>query len=329
MRHRFAARFASAAGAGALAVLSIMTLDAGGAAAAGGAIPDPSAKGFIGLCDTHDHNVTGGSVRAKPFVWKAVASVPPPKALLGRGENAVLNIYQPRPGVAPGDWSGDQLTAATFYYTPRAPSTQATLKDSPLSLIVKEFPPLVDGLYELRMYFGKSNAGLYSATYPATFIRVTGDHWNVVSGGTVNCAASSGQSAEVLMGVVPGRKAYGTAPPRRPHGQPSSVPTHATGAASDAPKNPSPSARTSASARASQSPVGNESAVGARAPAGAGGHGDSGSTNAIAWWVAALAVVVAAMAGGAWWRTRRRQAAMDLTGSARTEQHRDMEDESR
>lgn len=328
MRQRFAARFACAAAVGALAALSIATVEAGPAAAGSRPIGDPDARGFIGLCDTHDHNVTGGRVGAKPFVWKAVGSVPPPRTFLGHGENAVLNIYQPRPGVPPGDWSGDQLTAATFYYTPRAPSTQATLKDSPLSLIVKEFPPLVDGLYELRMYFGKSNVGLYSAKYPATFIRVEGDRWSVVSGGTVNCAASSGQSAEVLMGVVPGRKAYGTAPPKRPSGHPSSVPTHATGSAIGARKRVS-TVSTSGSAQASQSPVGNDSTVGARAQPDARDSGESSSTNAIAWWVAALAIAAAATAGVAWWRTRRRQAAMDLAGSAATEHHPNMEDGSR
>jgi hypothetical protein len=219
-----------------------------------------------------------------------VASKPPPAQYLGQGQNAVLNIFQPRPGVPAADWSGDQLTGTTLFTTKSAPSVQATSKDIPLSVIVREYPPLVNGLYELRMYFGKINYGLYSATYPATFIRVSGSHWSVVSGATVNCAASSGQSTEVMSGAVPARVAYGAASPQPPVGRPSSAPLR-SGASSHA---QSPVADTSDGSTG----TGNDS------PAAA--HG--GSSNSVAWWIATAAIAVAAAAGLGWLRVRRRNA---------------------
>lgn len=260
--------------------------------------PDPNAHGFIGLCDNHNRIVTSGSVHAAPFVWKAVATQPPPKLYRGRGANAVLNIYQPRPQVDAAEWSGDQLTSATFYKTQQAPSTQATLKDIPLSVVVNEFPPMVDGLYQLRMYFGNTRVGLYSATYPSTFIRVEGDRWTVVSGGTVNCAASSGESNEVLSGAVPPKVAYGSATPLPAHGQPANKPSKPSDAR---PKTVEPTG--------SQSPVANASSSVSRQPPSEQTVGEVGSSNnnssTAAWWVAGLAVAIAAVAGVAWWRSRR------------------------
>lgn len=305
MRQNIATRFRTAAVALLLSFGSALGLGAVPAAATG-VPPDPSAKGFIGLCDKNNHNVTHGNIDTAPFVWKAVASVPPPKQLRGRGQNAVLNIYQPRPETLAGDWSGDQLTAATFYSTARAPSTQSTLKDIPLKVIVNEYPPMVEGLYELRMYFAKSNYGLYSATYPATYIRVAGGNWSVVKGGTVNCAASSGQSAEVISGAVSPKTAYGTATPQAARGRPSGAPTLASPVATSAGTTTQRGSQSSRSqARGSQSPVSNESTVGSATQDVAASGG--GSSSALPWWITGLAAAAAAALGVAWWRTRRRQ----------------------
>jgi hypothetical protein len=191
--------------AAAAAVLLVSPWIAPAAALAGSpSLPtDPAAHGYIGLCDEHGNNVSGGSIDRAPFVWKAVASEAPPSAYLGKGENAVLNIYQPRPDSDPTEWSGDSLTAASFYSTRSHPAVQATYADTSLSDFMKEFPPLADGLYQLRIYFGKINYGLYSATYPATTIRVVGSTWSVVDGGNVNCGSSRGVSNEALTGAVP------------------------------------------------------------------------------------------------------------------------------
>lgn len=308
-RPNLMARLRPAAAAAALAAISVLATGAVPAAAAPTVPSDPSVKGFIGLCDRHNHNISGGDIHDVPFVWKAVATQPPPKQFLGQGENTILNIYQPRPGVAAGNWSGDQLTSASFYATRRAPAAQATLKDLPLAVIVREFPPLVDGLYELRMYFGKANYGLYSATYPATFIRVQGDHWNVVKGGSVNCAASTGESNEVLSGAIPPTVAYGGTPPQAAHGRPASSPSHASvtpprsATGTSAPR--SGASRSGTSRSDSPSPVSNDSSV-ENATAQPAANSAGGSSSSIGWWVAVIAAALAGAFGVAWWRTRRR-----------------------
>lgn len=176
---------------------------------------DPNARGYVGLCDGHGHNVTSGWVDTKPFVWTAVSSSPAPAGEQGTGENTVLAIYQPRPGTLPEEWSGDELTATSFYRKTSAPAAQATRADLSLRTIMAEFPPKQDGLYELRMYFGRVNHGVYSATYPATLIRISGDTWQVVKGGKVDCVQTDAVSNEVLTGVVRSAQAV-PPPPARP-----------------------------------------------------------------------------------------------------------------
>jgi len=268
----------------AIAVAPLVTA----AAARADAVPaDAQAHGFIGFCDRNDHPVVGGDVGAAPFVWKAVASQGPPAAYQGKGQNAVLNVYQPRPGVDAAEWSGDQLTAATFYTIKAAPAVQSTLKDIPLSVVVKEFPPLVDGLYELRMYFGRANYGLYSATYPATFIRVDGDHWSVLKGGTVNCAAASGESTEVLAGTVTRQAAYGGTPPKPAHGKPSAAPT--------LPKPSAPANGHSSGGKATSAAAAVPSTVPAAAVStGKTATASSSGGSSAAWWLVPLAVAAAA-----------------------------------
>lgn len=194
---------------------------------------DPKAQGYVGLCNENGRNVTGGSIDAKPFIWKAVATQPPPKAYQGAGENAVLNVYQPRVGVAPAYWSGLSLSAASFYSTPKLPAVQSSYGDASLADVIDLLPPRENGLLVLRVYWGKANYGLYSATYPTTTIQVTGRMWHVVSGGTVACSASQGKSVAVLTGAVP----KSDASPRRP--DPAQIVVAAAGARSisTAPKN--------------------------------------------------------------------------------------------
>jgi len=269
------------------AMLAATVMTPATAAGADTGVPaDANAKGFIGLCDQNNHNVTGGSINDTPFVWKAVSSMRPPSSVIGKGQNAVLDIFQPRPQVEAGDWSGDQLTAASFYTDANAPAAQSTLKDIPLSLIVKEYPPLVNGLYELRMFYGiTSTANLYSATYPATFIRVSGDRWSVVTGGTVNCAAAGANSLEVATGQMSVKVAYGKPLPA-PSGKPSAVATTATAVP---PATSAGSGSSSAASAVSGSPV-------------AGAKATKSSSNTGLW--VGLAIAAAALAAGAgyWWR---------------------------
>lgn len=164
------------------------------------ALSDPAAHGGIGLC-AGSQQVTGGSIYTHPFVWKAVATTPPPTQFRGRGENTALLIYAPRPDVPPAEWTGDQLTAAS-YYKHGVPTAVATAKDESLADVMKVYPSGESGLYQLRMQMGKTDYAIYSASYPAATIRVTGDRWSVVDGATVNCARATAVSNEVLTGVV-------------------------------------------------------------------------------------------------------------------------------
>lgn len=185
-------------------VLTSITVLSGPAVTASAAVPaDPNAHGYIGLCDASGKNVTAGDVRNTPFVWKAVASQSPPANYVGRGQNTVLDIYQVRPGVDSTLWSGDDLTGTSFYLSAKYPAAQATQSDLSLSVITHEFPPMGDGYYELRMFFGKVGFDTYTASYPATFIRVRGNRWSMVQGGQVDCAAAQAKSVEVLVGKVP------------------------------------------------------------------------------------------------------------------------------
>jgi hypothetical protein len=194
----------------------------GSAAASTGNVPftDPQADGYVGLCDLAGHNVTSGSLDSTPFAWKVVSSARPPKAYSGRGENADLDIYQARPGVLPGDWTGEDLMGATDYAHPGQPTAEATYKDDPLREITLALPPLWDGLYALRMQFGKTGYGVYNATYPMTVIQVTGNSWHVVSGGLVDCGRAKAVPQEVLTGVaahqVSAQQTNGETPPTAP-----------------------------------------------------------------------------------------------------------------
>ena len=185
--------------------------------------------------------MVSGDVNTKPFVWKAVASTRPPGAYQGAGQNAVLNAFQPRPDTRPVEWSGRSLTAASFYANPRHPAVQATYLDLSLADFMQNFPAKINGLYVLRVSYGKRDYGLYGATYPTTTIQVRGSRWYVVAGGTVDCShATRAVSMEQLTGVatkrdVTARKpavGQSTAPsghPRRITTSPSSVRAAAAG----------------------------------------------------------------------------------------------------
>jgi hypothetical protein len=174
-----------------------------------GGVPftDPAADGYIGICDLAGHNVTSGTVDSAPFVWKAVSSVTPPKAYRGKGQNTGLFIYQVRQGVEPGDWSGDELSSDSIYSRAAEPTAALTYKDESLKVFMTEYPPMWDGLYALRMQFGKSGYGVYGATYPMTVIQVTGSTWRVVSGGLVNCSRATGVSQETVSAGIAQRPA--------------------------------------------------------------------------------------------------------------------------
>ena len=174
-----------------------------GTASASSKLPytDSYARGYVGLCDKNGNNVTHGSVYDKPFVWRAVSSVPAPTTFAGDGRKATLYAMQPRKGIDAASWSGDSLTASSTYTNAAVPIAQATDRDFALSDFLNEFAPQWDRLLELRIYFSAPEQGVDPNTYPAADIRITGTTWTLVDGGNVNCKAGDATSPEQALPV--------------------------------------------------------------------------------------------------------------------------------
>lgn len=189
---------------------------------AGGGVPytDPAVTGSIGLCDVHGHNVLTGHVTDKPFVWLAVGSTSAGTEYGAAGRTAFLAAYQPQRGVAPGNWNGFQLAAASRYSNPAHPMSQATPASSPLQDFLGRYPADWDGLVQLRLVLGGANLPPRIDSYDATDIRVTGDTWQVVRGGTGPCTAGTATSTSVLLHLpgsagTPAPGAMASPPPLR------------------------------------------------------------------------------------------------------------------
>jgi hypothetical protein len=268
-----------------------LSLLAPAAMAAGSGVPftDPNVHGYVALCDLSGNNVTSGSVASAPFVWKAVSSTAAPAGYAGKGQNTALTIYQPRKGVDPGEWNGDQLTGASFYQKGHPPAAAATYKDISLATIVREFPPTWDGLYQLRMIVARKGYGDYTQTYPATVIQVTGATWHVVQGGTASCNQAHTTSSETFAGIpVTNPKSTRLQTPASAP-DPQRATTVAGGSTPNGSAAAAPTAHViSASLRSDSSP----------APKGS-------DTTAITLGAAAV-VVIAGLASGVFWRRRQR-----------------------
>jgi hypothetical protein len=192
-----AARLVAAAGVVLLG--SVGWVGASGAATPGVPYTDPSAVGYIGLCNQAGQQITSGSVTTTPFVWRAVSSEAAPKGYNGPSRTATLTAYLPLQVLPPGDWSGEQLTASSRYSNPANPMAAATSKDVPLETFIQDFPPQWDGFIQLRMFLGAANQETYSLRYPSLDIQVTGDTWQAFGGGPVNCNSGTSESIETVL----------------------------------------------------------------------------------------------------------------------------------
>jgi len=165
---------------------------------AASAVPytDPAANGYIGLCSQQGQQITSGSTSTAPFAWRAVSSSPAAASYAGPARTAILMAYQPIQYIAPGDWSGDALTASAHYSNPDNPMTAATGADESLGGYMIDFQPKWDGFLQLRIYLGAANEQGYSLHYPTLDIKVTGNTWTAVDGGPVNCASGTAVSFE-------------------------------------------------------------------------------------------------------------------------------------
>lgn len=254
---------------------------------------DPAVTGQIGLCDKAGHLVTSGNINDRPFVWRAVGSSAAPADYAGAGRKASLLIYQPRPGVAAAQWSGDQMTATSDYTNPKVPMSQATGQDFTLKEYLGEFKPMVEGLLQLRLYFGIPGRATWNSSYPATDIRITGNNWQVVDPASVSCTDGNSTSPE-LNEAVQAPAAQSSAP------APSATSGKVATSASTKPlagtnrTTAGPTATPASSAKAS-GPVSSTAAASAKSP-----HHSS------AWPAIGLLVLILAIigAGGLWWRNR-------------------------
>ena len=190
-----------------LVALVVAFLSPAIAARADGAVPytDPAVTGSIGLCDVGGHNITSGNVHDTPFVWLAVGSTAADSRYAAPGRTAFLSAFQPRKGIDPGLWSGYVLGPSSRYTNPQHPMSQATPISSPLQDFLGRYAPSWDGLVQLRLLLGGSNRSPQTGAYDATDLRITGDTWQVVRGGTGPCRAGTAVSNAVLLNL-PGAK---------------------------------------------------------------------------------------------------------------------------
>jgi hypothetical protein len=164
---------------------------------------DSAATGHIGLCDTHSKSITSGSVTDKPFVWRAVGSTAAGASNRGAGRTATLYAFQPRRGVDPSGWSGEQLTSSGQYTNVNHPMAQATSADIDLQDFLTAYPAKLSGLVQLRLYLGAPDQPLSTTHYDATDIRVSGTKWSVVGGTSVTCTDGRSVSLETQLGTNP------------------------------------------------------------------------------------------------------------------------------
>jgi hypothetical protein len=254
-----------------------------GLAGASGAVPysDPASTGYIGLCNQQGQQITSGNINTAPFAWRAVSSVAAPAAYSGSSRTAILLAYQPIEGLAPSDWSGDELTASARYSNPSAPMAAATAVDESLAQYMLEYKPLWDGLLQLRIYLGAAGEQLHSVSYPTLDIRVSGDTWTALDGGQVNCKSGTAESLETALLPASQLKPQGSSSTT------TSAPAgnQATGTGPSTQKAGGPSATTSTASHPSA--------------AGLTGSGDTASSSSSNTWLGAVigGAVVAALIG--------------------------------
>lgn len=189
------------AGAIALVLLTGPALLVAGPATAATNLPysDPKAKGYIAFCDSQGQSVSGGNIKDLPFVATAISSEPAPAGYAVKNGKATLYAYQPRQGVDPGEWSSQPLSGSSIYSNAKHPMASVTTADKPLEQILQAYPARWDGLLQLRMFYSAPNMQPYTIQYPATSIRVTGDTWRIVDGGTVPCNVGKAVSIETIL----------------------------------------------------------------------------------------------------------------------------------
>lgn len=266
---------------------------------------DTNDNGSITFCGRNGQAVTSGSLTEQPFVWKAISSAPAP----AQYTRAYLVLYQPIQNVDPGDWTGYTLTNVATFSNAAHPAVQSTNIDLPLLDPDRQIPPVWDGLYQVRMFFTGLGRPVYTETYPAAVIRVTGSTWELVSGGGTSCAAGQAVSATSQIAnakalATPQTIAVGGVPvaggassqPSTVNGRPSSRVTTPPSSTGTGPAGPTTTSLGGGDARTAAPPAQ------ARAVTN---HGDGGSSGGL---ITGVVVAVAAVGATALVLVRRRRA---------------------
>jgi hypothetical protein len=176
----------------------LLTLAAGPASAAGGPpwepVSNPPEVGGLIFYDAAGQQITGGQISAQPLA----AYVQGTSIVQSGDTKATLFGYLPVDGQAPGQWSGEALSASTSYPNPSAPgSIPGNSGSSALPLVTggssDESVATLEADYPNKDTSGDGYAGIYvlrlvtsapgvasNGDYDAADIEVTGSTWSVV-----------------------------------------------------------------------------------------------------------------------------------------------------
>jgi hypothetical protein len=181
---------------------------------------DPATVGALTLCSPQGKQVRSGSLSAKPAIWRAVNSTAAPKGY-ANGGTATLYAFQPRPGVPPTEWSGEQLTASARYTFAAHPMAAATSIDESLATYLGDYPLMTSSkLIELRNYLAAPNAPALTTQYDATYLHVGNGTWTQLNPGPADCT-TAGRAVSLETATLP-RKTVTVKSSARP-GQPGSA----------------------------------------------------------------------------------------------------------
>lgn len=187
---------------------------------------DPQSSGSLTLCDSQGHELRSGSTSTQPLAPLVIGSTQAP-ADYRTGATATLLAYQPREGLAPGQWSGELLTGASRYTTPSHPTVAALPQDLSLGTYVQDFPTQWDGLVQLRVYLGARDKQIYKQKYDTADLKVEKGRWTMVRGGGGSCSSGKAIAVAEILGVAatPTPAAVGVTSPASGSPQPSSSST--------------------------------------------------------------------------------------------------------
>jgi len=150
---------------------------------------DAQSAGLITLCSADGKSVTEGKVDDQPFAAVVLGETALPSNLDPAGAVATLFAYQPRAGVGTSEYSGNALTAAAAFADPSRPAARVEENAWSIGDFVTAFPADDDGYVQLRLLLGTPEAGTLSdKPYDTADLRVDGDRWELVRGGTASCA---------------------------------------------------------------------------------------------------------------------------------------------